>query len=153
MGKIWQITACDAASSYGLATVFVGNPRAAVAARFLREHVIPNSCKGGFPVKRVLTERGSEFKGAFDEACRKLEIRHTGTKPRHAFTSGFVKRFHQAILHDHWRVEFRRRYFTEVPAARSFAPELPSLLQPRASAPRLSCAGANARSDRLGSPG
>lgn len=114
VGRVWQITACDAASSYGLAMVFIGDPRAAVAARFLRERVVPHFRKAGFPVKRVLTDRGSEFKGAFDEACRKLGIRHTRTKPRHAFTNGFVERFQQTILHDHWRVEFRRRYFTKL---------------------------------------
>jgi transposase InsO family protein len=112
VGKVWQITACDAASSYGLAMVFVGDPRSAIAARFLRERVVPHFRKTGWPVKRVLSDRGSEFKGAFDEACRKLGIRHTRAKPRHAFTNGFVERLQQTILHDHWRVEFRRRYFT-----------------------------------------
>jgi transposase InsO family protein len=114
VGKVWQITACDVASSYGLAMLFIGDPRAAIAARFLRERVVPHFRKAGWPVKRVLTDRGSEFKGAFDEACRKLGIRHTRTKPRHAFTNGFVERFQQTILHDHWRVEFRRRYFTKL---------------------------------------
>ena len=112
VGKVWQITACDVASSYGLAMVFIGDPRAAIAAQFLRERVLPHFRKAGWPVKRVLTDRGSEFKGAFDEVCRKLGIRHTRTKPRHAFTNGFVERLQQTILHDHWRVEFRRRYFT-----------------------------------------
>jgi transposase InsO family protein len=114
VGRVWQITACDAASSYGLAMVFLGDPRAAIAARFLRERVVPHFRKAGFPVKRVLTDRGSEFKGAFDEACQTRGIRHTRTKPRHAFTNGFVERFQQTILHDHWRVEFRRRYFTKL---------------------------------------
>ena len=114
VGRVWQITACDAASSYGLAMVFLGDPRSAVAARFLRERVMPHFREAGWPVKRVLTDRGSEFKGAFDEACRTLGIRHTRTKPRHAFTNGFVERFQQTILHDHWRVAFRRRYFTKL---------------------------------------
>jgi transposase-like protein len=114
VGKVWQITACDVASSYGLAMVFVGDPRAAIAARFLRERVVPHFRKAGCPVRRVLTDRGSEFKGAFDKACQKLGIRHTRTKPRHAFTNGFVERLQQTILHDHWRVEFRRRYFTKL---------------------------------------
>jgi transposase len=112
VGKIWQITACDAASSYGLATLFIGDPNAAAAARFLREMVVPEFQRAGFPVKRVLTDRGSEFKGVFALACRALGIRHTRTKPRHAFTNGFVERLQQTILHDHWRIEFRRRYFT-----------------------------------------
>lgn len=114
VGKVWQITACDAASSFALAEVFVGDPRAPVAAAFLRKRVVPFFQKAGFPLQRVLTDRGSEFKGAFDQACRDLQIRHTRTQPRHAFTNGFVERLQQTILHEHWRIEFRRRYFSRL---------------------------------------
>jgi len=114
VGPVWQITACDAASSYALAQVFVGAPRAQVAAEFLRKRAVPFFRKAGHPVRRVLTDRGSEFKGAFEETCRQLGIRHTRTKPRHAFTNGFVERLQQTILHEHWRIEFRRRYFTRL---------------------------------------
>jgi len=113
VGKVWQITACDAASSYGLAMLFLGDPRAAVAAEFL-DRVVEHFAPAGWPVKRVLTDRGSEFKGAFDEACKRHEIKHTRTKPRHAFTNGFVERLQGTILHEHWRIEFRRRYFTKL---------------------------------------
>ena len=106
VGPVWQITACDAASSFALAQVFVGAPRARIIAEFLRQRVVPFFRKAGYPLQRVLTDRGSEFKGAFDEACRKLGIRHTRTKPRHAFTNGFVERLQQTILHEHWRISF-----------------------------------------------
>lgn len=114
VGKVWQITACDAASSYGLAQIFLGDPSAAVSARFLREHVVPEMREAGWAVERVLTDGGSEFKGDFDQTCRDLDIRHTRTKPRHAWTNGFVERLQGTILHEHWRVEFRRRYFTRI---------------------------------------
>ncbi len=114
VGKVWQITACDAASSYGLAMLFLGNPRAAVAAEFL-DRVVAHLDEAGWPVQRVLTDGGSEFKGEFDQACRDREIRHTRTKPRHPFTTGFVERLQGTILHEHWRIEFRRRYFTKLP--------------------------------------
>ncbi len=114
VGRVWQITACDAASSFALAQVFVGAPRAKVAAEFLRKRLVPSFRKAGHPLRRVLTDRGSEFKGAFDHACRQLGIRHTRTQPRHAFTNGFVERLQQTILHEHWRIEFRRRYFTRL---------------------------------------
>ncbi len=113
VGKVWQITACDAASSYGLAMLFLGDPRAAVAAAFL-DRVVKHFAEAGWPVQRVLTDRGSEFKSAFDEACKSHEIKHTRTKPRHAFTNGFVERLQGTILHEHWRIEFRRRYFTKL---------------------------------------
>jgi transposase len=114
VGKVWQLTACDVASSYGLATLFVGDPNAQVAARFLREIVVPEFQRAGFRAQRVLTDRGSEFKGLFALACHQLGIRHPRTQPRHAFTNGFVERLQQTILHDHWRIEFRRRYFTHL---------------------------------------
>jgi transposase InsO family protein len=113
VGKVWQITACDAASSFAWARVFIGDPRATVAAAFLRD-VAHELRQVGWPLQRVLTDRGSEFKGAFDQACRRLGVRHTRTKPRHAFTNGFVERLQGTILHEHWRIEFRRRYFTRL---------------------------------------
>jgi len=36
VGNVWQITACDAASSFGWARVFIGDPRATVAVTLLR---------------------------------------------------------------------------------------------------------------------
>jgi len=113
VGKVWQITACDAASSYGLAMLFLGDPRAAVSAEFL-DRVVEHFDDAGWPLKRVLTDRGSEFKAEFDATCDELGIRHTRTKPRHAFTNGFVERLQGTILHEHWRIEFRRRYFTKL---------------------------------------
>jgi transposase InsO family protein len=111
VGKVWQITACDAFGSYGLAWLLPAFTAAAVA-RFLRTVLVPHYRRAGWPVQRVLTDGGPEFKGAFDDACRALGIRHTRTKPRHAWTNGFVERLQGTILQEHWRVAFRRRYFT-----------------------------------------
>jgi hypothetical protein len=33
----------------------------------------------------VLTDGGSEFRGEFDRVCDELNVRHTRTKPRHAW--------------------------------------------------------------------
>jgi len=111
VGKMWQITACDAASSYGVAAILPALA-AQAAAVFLRQALVPLFRKAGWPIQRVLTDGGPEFKAAFDEACTALGIRHTRTKPRHAWTNGFVERLQQTILQEHWRVVFRRHYFT-----------------------------------------
>ncbi len=111
VGRVWQLTACDAATSFGLALI-VPAPTAQDAARFLRDHVVRGYGKAGWRIERVLTDGGPEYKGAFDEACRALGIRHTRTQPRHCWTNGFVERLQGTILHEHWRVVFRRRYFT-----------------------------------------
>lgn len=111
VGKVWQLTACDAACSYGV-TELVPALSAAAAATFLRQSLGPLYRRAGWRLQRVLTDGGPEFQGAFDEACRELGIRHTRTKPRHAWTNGFVERLQGTILQEHWRVAFRRRYFT-----------------------------------------
>ena len=110
VGKLWQLTACDAASSYAMAKVVPAN-NAKQAAAFLRDVVAVEVEKAGWRLQRVLTDGGSEFKADFDQACRDLKVRHTRTKPRHAWTNGFVERLQGTILHEHWRIVFRRRYF------------------------------------------
>ncbi len=69
--------------------------------------------RAGWKLRRVLTDGGSEFKGDFDNTCKELNVRHTRTKPRHAWTNGFVERLQGMILHEHWRIVFRRRYFRQ----------------------------------------
>lgn len=111
VGKVWQITACDAACSYGVAGLLPAHT-AEAAAHFLRRILLPLYRRAGWRLRRVLTEGGAEFKGVFDEACRTLGFRHTRTKPRHAWTNGFVERLQATILQEHRRVAFRRLYFT-----------------------------------------
>jgi transposase InsO family protein len=111
VGKVWQVTACDVASSYGIAWL-LPTFSAEATARFLRTILVPHVRRAGWALRRVLTDGGSEFKGAFAAACQALGIRQTRTKPRHAWTNGFVERLQGTLLHEHWRVAFRRRYFT-----------------------------------------
>ena len=100
--------------------------------------LMPLYRRAGWRLRRVLTDGGPEFKGAFDEACRALGLRHTRTKPRHAWTNGFVERLQGTILQEHWRVAFRRRYFTSRPALQRSLEALHAVLQPRAAPSRLS---------------
>jgi transposase InsO family protein len=115
VGKVWQYTACDAATSFGVARLITGNWSAVKSAGFLTEAVIPAFGKQGFAVQRVLTDCGREYYGEFDKVCAAREIRHTRTKPRHAWTNGFVERLQGTILRELWRVAFRRRFFTSMP--------------------------------------
>ena len=115
VGKVWQYTACDAATSFGVARLIAGNWSAKKSAVFLEKAVIPAFRTQGFDVQRVLTDCGREYYGAFDKACAVRGIRHTRTKPRHAWTNGFVERLQGTILRELWRVAFRRRFFTSVP--------------------------------------
>ena len=112
VGKVWQITGCDVASSFAWARLVIGEVTAAAVLAFLREAVRPTYRHAGWRLRRVLTDNGKEFKGAFAAGCERLRIRVTRTKPRHAWTNGFVERLQKTILHEHWRIAFRRQYFT-----------------------------------------
>ena len=112
VGKVWQITGCDVASSFAWARVVIGEVTAAAVLAFLREVVRPTYRHAGWRLRRVLTDNGKEFKGAFAAGCERLRMRVTRTKPRHAWTNGFVERLQKTILHEHWRIAFRRQYFT-----------------------------------------
>lgn len=114
VGKVWQYTACDAACSYAVARLST-EFSAEAAAAFLRE-VVTQYAQAGWTVQRVLSDQGNEYRGGFDQVCRELGIGHTRTKPRHAWTNGFVERLQGTILAELWRVEFRRRFFTSVVA-------------------------------------
>ena len=112
VGKVWQITGCDVASSFAWARLILGEVTAAAVLAFLREVVQPDYRRAGWRLKRVLTDNGKEFKGVFAAGCDQRGIQVTRTKPRHAWTNGFVERLQKTILHEHWRVAFRRQYFT-----------------------------------------
>lgn len=114
VGRVWQVTACDAASSYGAAAIFLGPPRAAVTAAFLRTRLLPVYRRAGHPIRAVLTDGGSEWRGAFPRTCQELRLEHRRTRAHHPWTNGFVERLQGTILSEHWRVVFRRTYFTRV---------------------------------------
>ena len=116
VGKIWQLTACDCASSFGWGRIVRGEVTAALMAAFLTQVVLPGYRSAGWRLTRVLTDNGKEFKARFVTTCADHQVRHTRTKPRHAWTNGFVERLQGTILHEHWRIAFRRHYFRSAPA-------------------------------------
>lgn len=63
---------------------------------------------------RVLSDNGNGYKLRFDQACTRLGIRHTRTRPYHPWTNGRVERFNGTIQHEclyagsFWRSEEER---------------------------------------------
>jgi len=83
------------------------------AARFLTKALVLGFAQAGWQLRLVLTDRGSEFQGEFDQACRDLGVTHFRTKPRHAWTNGFVERLQGTILPEHRRPLFLPRCFIQ----------------------------------------
>lgn len=75
VGKVWQLTACDAACSFGIATL-VPRITQQTAIQFLREHVMPAYARANHRIRAVLTDGGPEWQARFLAACRELGISH-----------------------------------------------------------------------------
>ncbi len=114
VGKVWQYSAVDGACSFGFATVRGGPKTAAQMADFLERSVLPAYREAGIVVREVVTDGGPEFGRAFRERCRTLGIRHRKLPPRSPDLNAFVERFQGTVLHLHYRVAFRYRYYVSV---------------------------------------
>jgi hypothetical protein len=105
VGKVWQITGCDVASSFAWTRLIVGEVTAAAVLAFLREVVRPGYRQAGWQLQRVLTDNGlpqksrrqsfSDLTGVSDQTRRKspggstiaeshADHSHTGSGPRAA---------------------------------------------------------------------
>lgn len=111
VGKVWQLSAVDGASSFAIARVIAGDKTAAVMARFLIDDVVPACCRAGLQLRTATTDNGPEFGRAFREACRVEGVRQHRIPPRSPNLNAFVERFQGTVLHLHYRVAFRYRYY------------------------------------------
>lgn len=113
VGKVWQYTACDAACSFAAAWLTT-ELSSRMARRFLRRYLMPLYRQAGHSIQAILTDGGREWHALFEAECRTLLIEHRRTKPRHAWTNGFVERLQGTILTELWRCAFRRTYYTAI---------------------------------------
>jgi transposase InsO family protein len=112
VGKVRQLSAVDGASSFGIARVVAGDKTAAVMGRFLAEDVVPACRRAGLTLRTATTDNGPEFGRAFGETCRQTGVRHHRIPPRSPNLNAFVERFQGTVLHLHYRIAFRYRYYT-----------------------------------------
>ena len=94
------ISAVDDYSRYGIADCYYGN-KAKQAAEFLKRLVdeVP------FPVRRIRTDNGSEFKREFTTTCKNLGIEIIRNPVHHPTSNGKVERLHRTLEEEcFWRV-------------------------------------------------
>jgi len=114
VGKVWQFSAVDGASSFGIARVLAGTKTAAAMARFLVEDVLPAIRRAGLRLVTATTDNGPEFARRFAAACLAAGVHHHRIPPRSPNLNAFVERFQGTVLHLHYRVAFRYRYYTAI---------------------------------------
>ena len=94
------------------ARLIFGEVTAAAVLAFLREVVRPTYRQAGWRLRACSPITARNSRAPSPRAVQRPRIRVTRTKPRHAWTNGFVERLQKTILHEHWRIAFRRQYFT-----------------------------------------
>ncbi len=98
VGKIWQFTATDVASSYTfcwLSPIHGGREAAQFA-----ELVVTHYQDMGVRLRRILTDNGPEFVArVFGDRVAGLGLAHTRIRPGRPATNGHVERFHGTVLH------------------------------------------------------
>lgn len=109
-GRVWQYTAIDVASAYTWAELHATphNPDARFTSALL-ERVAAELHDAGWPLKRVTTDNGSEFRSRlFAEAARSLEAEHYRIHAGRPQSNGAVERVQRTILEECWRPTFAR---------------------------------------------
>ena len=110
VGRVWQYTAVDLATSYvwaELATTPL-NPSAQKTSALARR-VAADLAAHGWRLERVLTDNGSEFRSStFGDTVRALGARQSFIRAGRPATNGAVERVQRTILEECWRPSFAR---------------------------------------------
>ena len=118
VGRIYQQTVVDTYSSVAFAKLYTAKVPV-TAADILNDRVLPFFDQHKIAILRVLTDRGTEFCGSLDKHPYELylqlnEIDHTKTKVKSPQTNGICERFHQTVLNEFYRVEFRKKLYQDL---------------------------------------
>lgn len=115
VGRIYQQTFIDTYSRVAFAKLY-DSKTALTAAEILNDRVLPFFESQQIPLLRVLTDRGTEFKGKPEhheyELYLQIEgIDHTKTQVRHPQTNGICERLHRTMQEEFYAVTFRRKVY------------------------------------------
>jgi len=109
-GSVWQYTAIDVASAFCWAKLHTSerNPRSRHT-RELLHRVAHELAHGGWKLKEVTTDNGSEFRAReFGQAVERLGARQRFIRAGRPNSNGCVERVQLTILEECWRPAFAR---------------------------------------------
>jgi len=112
VSRIYQQTFIDTCSKVAFAKLY-DRKNALVAADLLNVRVLPFFEEHGIPLLRVLTNRGTEYKGTREHHEYELylaveDIDHLVTRARSPQSNGICERFHKIVLNELYQVTFRK---------------------------------------------
>lgn len=118
VGKIYQQTFVDTYSKVAICKLY-DRKNALVAADLINDRVLPFFEEQNVKLLRILTDRGSEFKGNREHHEYALylaieDIDHSYTKAYHPQTNGICERFHKTIHDEFYNIAFRKKIYRDL---------------------------------------
>ena len=115
VGRIYQQTFIDTYTRVAFAKLYESK-HAITSADILNDRVLPFFEDHQIPLLRILTDRGTEYKGKPEyheyELYLAIEgIEHTKTQVRHPQTNGICERLHRTIQEEFYAVAFRKKLY------------------------------------------
>jgi transposase InsO family protein len=118
VGRIYQQTFIDTYSRVAFAKLYE-TKHAITSADILNDRVLPFFEEYQIPLLRILTDRGTEFKGKPEhheyELYLQIEgIEHSKTQVRHPQTNGICERLHRTMQDEFYAVAFRKKLYSSL---------------------------------------
>ena len=115
VGRIYQQTFIDTYTRVAFAKIY-DRKHAITSADILNDRVLPFFEEHQIPLLRILTDRGTEFKGRPEiheyELYLQIEgIEHSRTQVRHPQTNGICERLHRTMQEEFYAVAFRKKIY------------------------------------------
>lgn len=118
VGRIYQQTFIDTYSRVAFAKLYDGKT-AITSADILNDRVLPFFDENQIPLLRILTDRGSEYKGRPEHHQYELylqieNIDHSKTQVRHPQSNGICERLHRTIQEEFYAITFRKKLYDNI---------------------------------------
>ena len=115
VGRIYQQTFIDTYSRVAFAKPYTSK-HAITSADILNDRVVPFFEQNDIPLLRILTDRGTEFKGNLGHHEYELylnleDIEHSKTQVRHPQSNGICERLHRTMQEEFYAVAFRKKLY------------------------------------------
>jgi transposase InsO family protein len=116
VGRIYQQTFIDTYSRVAFAKLYTSK-HAITSADILNDRVLPFFEEHQIPLLRILTDRGTEFKGKAEhheyELYLQIEnIDHSKTQVRRPQSNGICERLHRTMQEEFYAVAFRKKMYS-----------------------------------------
>lgn len=115
VGRIYQQTFIDTYSRVAFAKLY-DRKHAITAADMLNDRVLPFFEEQQIPLLRILTDRGTEYKGKLEHHEYELYLHiegidHSKTQVRHPQSNGICERLHRTMQEEFYAVAFRKKLY------------------------------------------